>query len=140
MNTHLYINGDIRIPLSEITFHPIRAQGAGGQNVNKVASAIQLRFDIVNSSLPPEYRESLLRFSDQRITSDGIVVIKAQRHRTQEKNREDGLARLQELIRAASHRRKKRTPTRPSKKAKQKRLDSKVKRGRVKALRGKVKV
>lgn len=134
----LIISSSVSIPDDELDFSAIRAQGAGGQNVNKVSSAIHLRFDIRASSLPEFYKERLLALADSRITKDGIIVIKAQQFRTQEKNRDDALARLKELILAATVVHKKRRPTKPSKSARAKRLDSKTKRGATKALRGKV--
>ncbi len=128
----------LSIPLSEIEFKAVRSQGAGGQNVNKVASAIHLRFDIASSpSLPPAVRRKLLDSGDQRITGDGMLVIKAQEHRTQERNRQAALDRLVEVVRRATLRRKPRIPTRPGKKAKKKRVDDKVRRGAIKRLRGK---
>lgn len=129
---------DIVIPESEVDISAVRAQGAGGQNVNKVSTAIHLRFDINASSLPEEYKEKLLHLADRRISSDGVIVIKAQRYRSQEKNREDALSRLQELIISAGFSPKKRTPTKPSRSAKKKRLDGKTRRGEIKSLRGKV--
>ena len=134
----LIINPKVSIPDHEITLIAIRAQGAGGQNVNKVASAIHLRFDIGNSSLPDIYKERLLAMHDQRLTDEGILVIKAQQYRTQEKNREDALERLVRIIRHATVIEKKRTPTRPSLTARVKRLEAKTKHGRIKSMRKKV--
>ena len=123
---------------NEIKFEAIRAQGAGGQNVNKVSSAIHLRFDIHASSLPTAVKEKIIALKDRRISKDGVIVIKAQRFRTQEKNREDALQRLNALISKAMVKAKKRKPTRPSISAKQKRMDSKTRKSRIKRLRGKV--
>ena len=132
----LYISPRVAIPDTEIDIHAVRAQGAGGQHVNKVSTAIHLRFDIAASSLPEQYKEQLLLLKDHRISKDGVITIKAQESRSQEQNREDALARLRELIQRVAIPRKKRKATKPTKGSKQRRIEHKKKRGRLKALRG----
>lgn len=134
----LEISNMVSIPDNEIDISAIRAQGAGGQNVNKVSSAIHLRFDIKASSLPDFYKQRLLILPDKRISKDGVIIIKAQQFRTQDKNREDALGRLKEIIKDVTVEQKVRRPTKPSRGSQKRRLDCKTQRSKTKALRAKV--
>ncbi|WP_210396641.1 alternative ribosome rescue aminoacyl-tRNA hydrolase ArfB [Motiliproteus sediminis] len=132
------ISNRVALRPDEVEISAIRAQGAGGQNVNKVSSAIHLRFDIAASSLPEVYKERLLALKDRRISKEGVVVIKAQQYRTQEANREDAIERLVELIRSVTYVEKKRVATKPTRASQRRRMDSKTRRSNVKSLRGRV--
>ena len=128
----------IEVPPSEVQISAVRAQGAGGQNVNKVSSAVHLRFDVQASSLPQAVKERLLRLGDHRLSRTGVIVIKAQSHRSLEQNRAEALARLHALVAAAAHVPKKRRPTKPTRAARERRIEGKRRRASIKSLRGKV--
>lgn len=134
----LQITAHLSLPLSEIECTAIRAQGAGGQKVNKTSSAVHLRFDIAASSLPDDCKQRLLKISDQRMTKDGVIVIKAQEHRTQDQNRASALERLRELIQLAATPARKRKATKPSRGSKVRRMENKKQRGKIKSLRSKI--
>lgn len=137
-DNYLDISRAVRLPLYEVQLEAVRAQGPGGQNVNKVSSAVHLRFDIEASSLPDFYKQGLLALKDRRINKAGVVVIKAQQHRSQDKNKSDALERLKLLIQSVKVTQAKRIPTKPTRSSQRKRVDGKTHRGRIKALRGSI--